>query len=45
MKKKIKDTELDECLRKLREIEEWQNASPILLTDKRYVKLKGGNRK
>jgi hypothetical protein len=52
-----KDTELDECLRKLKAIEEerklfeeWVNAPPLLLEkdllkDKRYIKLKGGDRK
>ncbi len=42
---KKKEKELDECLRKLKAIEECMNAPPILLTDKRYIKLKGGDRK
>lgn len=49
---KKKDTELDEQLRKLKAVEEerelweeWVNSPPILLTDKRYLKLKGGDKK
>ena len=49
---KRKEKELDECLRRLKAIEEerklweeWVNSPPILLKDKRYIKLKGADRK